>query len=332
MSSPWQWLYGTAHRLRRRWWASRRLHLPRPVVSIGNLHWGGSGKTPLTAATAAHLVEAGYRVAILSRGYGRRDQQVRVVSIGEGPLLGPSLAGDEPVLLAGEVPGAAVVVGPERYAAGRVAMQRLDPPPDVFILDDAFSHLALARDVDLLVLPASDPLGGGRLWPSGRLREPLAASVHADAILLSGGTQGDAEAVGKELESVGFAGRAFGCERRFDAPRRITGEEVAEGSRVLLVSGIARPEEFESAVGRLDLDVLGALVFPDHHDYPPDTLREITAAFEESTADFLLTTAKDRVKLLGRLDLPLAELPLRAIPEEMFWRWLDARMAELAPR
>jgi tetraacyldisaccharide 4'-kinase len=191
--SPWQLLYGAAHRLRRKWWARRRFHLPRPVISVGNLHWGGSGKTPLTAAIARHLLAAGYRVAVLSRGYGRQDKRTRIVSIGEGPLLGPKLAGDEPVLLAGEVPGAAVVVAPERFRAGRHAMERLDPPPDVFLLDDGFSHLALARDVDLLVFPSSEPLAGARLWPGGRLREPLAAAEHADALLLSGGSQEDAE-------------------------------------------------------------------------------------------------------------------------------------------
>jgi len=326
--SPWQWLYSGAHKLRRRWWSRRSRRLPRPVISIGNLHWGGTGKTPLTAAIASHLVEAGYRVAILSRGYGRKDRQVRVVSTGEGPLLGPSLAGDEPVLLAGEVPGAAVIVAPERYLAGRHAMERLDPPPDLFLLDDGFSHLSLARDLDLLVFPASDPLGGGRLWPGGRLREPLTAIRHADAILV-GGSSADSEAMSRALEPFGLNGPAFHCERRFDSPRHVDSRIVAPGSRILLVSAIARPGDFEAVVSGLDLEVSDVITFPDHHAYPPPSLQEIHSAFEASGAQVVLTTSKDRVKLLGRLDCPLAELPLQAAPAESFWPWLDGRIASL---
>ncbi len=330
--SLWQGLYGAAHRLRRRWYRDRRSILPRPVISVGNLHWGGSGKTPLTAAIATRLVSDGYRVAILSRGYGRRDRQVRVVSIGEGPLLGPGLAGDEPVLLAGEVPGAAVIVAPERYEAGRHAMERLDQPPDLFLLDDGFSHLRLARDLDVLVMPADDPLGGGRLWPGGRLREPLAATAHADALLLNGGSQTAADELAESLRNFGFAGPGFGCARLFEPPRQVTGEPVPPGARVHVVSAIARPRVFEKAVRDLDVEIAGAMIFPDHHAYPEASLREIRAAVEGSGAELVLTTAKDRVKLLGRLDLPLAELPLRAVPDESFWAWLAERMTEIVPR
>jgi tetraacyldisaccharide 4'-kinase len=330
--SPWQALYAGGHRLRRRWFDARAARLPRPVISIGNLHWGGSGKTPLTAAVAAHLVSRGRRVAILSRGYGRKDRQVRIVSTGDGPLLGPSVAGDEPVLLAGEVPGAAVIVAPRRYDAGRHAMERLDPPPDLFVLDDGFSHLALARDLDLLVLPSADPLGGGRLWPSGRLREPLASAATADALVLSGGSQSAAAAVAATLGTFGFSGPGFGCERLFAPPRRVTGEPLADGARVLLVSGIARPAEFESAAACRGLTIVAALSFDDHHRYPEASLREIDAAFRSAGAEVVLATAKDRVKLLGRLDLPLAELPLSVAPDPAFWPWLDARVGAFESR
>ena len=108
--SPWQLLYGAAHALRWRWWAGRARRLPRPVVSVGNLHWGGAGKTPLVAALGRHLRDRGLAVAVLSRGYPSRGSGVRLVSHGEGPLLGPRVAGDEPVMLAGELTGVAVVV------------------------------------------------------------------------------------------------------------------------------------------------------------------------------------------------------------------------------
>ena len=343
--SPWQRLYAAAHRLRRRWYRARARHLPLPVISVGNLHWGGGGKTPLVAAVAAHLRQRGLAVCILSRGYGRRGGgDVRIVSRGDGPLLTPAEAGDEPVLLAGELPGVAVVVGADRHRAGLEALARLRPAPELFLLDDGFSHLGLHRDLDLLAFPAADPFGGGRLWPGGRLREPLAASARADAALLTGtpepggtaageaagkaaGGPGPGAALAAALRPYGFTGPGFACALRAGAavlhgPAGIV--PLAAGSRVLLVSAIARPEQFAATVRELDFAVMAELRFPDHHTYPPASLARIAARAAASGAAAVLVTAKDRVKLLGRLAAPLAELPVAAEPEPAFWTWLDA--------
>ena len=357
--SPWQLLYGGVHRLRRRWYRGRARRLPRPVISVGNLHWGGGGKTPLTAALAAHLRDRGLHVCILSRGYASRGRGVRVVSVGDGPLLGPTVAGDEPVLLAGELPGVAVVVGADRHRAGLHALVRLAPPPDLFLLDDGFSHLALARDLDLLVFPAADPFAGGRLAPAGRLREPLAATARADAVVLTGleppaaggegagnrgGGGGDDAGkggggwagLGSELAAAlrpyGFRGPGFASATRLLSPiwRGSGGPRpLAPPVRVLLVAGIARPERFFAAVRGLGFTIAGALAFPDHHPYPDDSLAAIRAAFSAGGAEAVLATAKDQVKLLGRLDLPLAELPVVAEPEPAFWTWLGERLAAI---
>jgi len=335
--SPWQLLYGAAHRARRRHWAQRAERLPRPVVSVGNLHWGGTGKTPLTAAVARHLRDrpgGGLRVAILSRGYKSRGDGVRVVSTGrpgEGPLLPPSVAGDEPVLLAGELPGVAVLVCPDRAAAGRHALAHLDPPPDLFVLDDGFSHLRLARDVDLLALPMADPFGAGRLAPSGHLREPLASSAFADAVLLTGAgptppTAELAREVGRALVPFGFHGEAFAAPTRVEDARWVTGGPVERGTRVVLVSGVARPEGVRRAAESAGLTVVSELRFGDHHAYPAGSLVKIAERAEASGAAAVATTSKDRVKLLGRLDLPLAEIPVRAEPEPSFFDWLDRRL------
>jgi tetraacyldisaccharide 4'-kinase len=325
-SSPWQLLYGGAHRLRSRWYRSRSRHLPRPVVSIGNLHWGGTGKTPLVAAVAGHLRDRGLAVCILSRGYASRGRGVRVVSTGEGPLLGPLLAGDEPVLLAGELPGVAVVVGPERFDNGMAALRRLPKPPDLFLLDDGFSHLGLARNLDIVAFPASDPFGGGRLLPSGRLREPLASIGRAHAVVLTGaGSAEDGRELAESLRHYGFTGPGFASFTRPGQPRWI-GEargELAAGSKVFLVTAIARPERFVKTARDLGFEVAGELRFPDHHPYPAPSLDRIADAFRSSGAAAVLTTAKDGVKLLGCLDVPLAELPVRAEPEPGFWGWLD---------
>lgn len=335
--SPWQRFYGAVHRARRRRWSTRAARLPRPVISIGNLHWGGTGKTPLTAAVARHLRDragGGLRVAILSRGYKSRGEGVRVVSAGrpgEGPLLPPSVAGDEPVLLAGELPGVAVLVCPDRAAAGRHALAHLDPPPDLFLLDDGFSHVRLARDVDLVALPVTDPYGGGRLAPSGRLREPLASVAGADAVLLTGvaptpPTGELAREVARALAPFGFRGESFAAPTRVGEARWVTGGVVEPGARVLLVSGVARPEGVRHAAEEAGLTVVSELRFGDHHAYPDASLARIVERARAAGVAAVATTSKDRVKLLGRLDLPLAEIPVRTEPEPSFYDWLDRRL------
>jgi tetraacyldisaccharide 4'-kinase len=329
--SPWQLFYGGAHGLRRRWYRDRAARLPRPVVSVGNLHWGGSGKTPLVAAVAAHLRDRGLSVCILSRGYASQGRGVRVVSAGEGPLLGPLVAGDEPVLLAGELPGVAVVVGPDRYQAGLQALQRLDPAPNLFLLDDGFSHLRLHRDLDLVAFPAADPFGGGRLFPSGRLREPLASASRAHAAILTGvsGTDSQGAELAEALRPHGFKGPGFASRTVPGETRGADGSPVPPGQRVFLVTAIARPESFAATVRSLGYEIMGELRFPDHHRYPPASLARIAEAWRTSGAEAVLTTAKDRVKLHGRLDLPLAELPIRAEPEPAFWEWLDREIERI---
>jgi len=301
------------------------------VVSVGNLHWGGSGKTPLVAAVAAHLRDRGLAVCILSRGYASQGRGVRVVSVGEGPLLGPLLGGDEPVLLAGELPGVAVVVGADRHRAGLHALRRLSPPPDLFLLDDGFSHLALRRDLDLVAFPAADPFGGGRLLPSGRLREPLAAMSRAHAAILTGlrDHDGSGAALAAALRPYGFKGPGFTSVTRAGTPRRIGGGELSAGARVFLVTAVARPEAFAEMVQGRGLEIAGELRFPDHHRYPPASLSRIVEAWRKNGAEAVLTTAKDRVKLHGRLDVPLAELPIRAEPEPAFWEWLDGEIERI---
>ena len=330
-SSPWQLLYGGAHRLRRQWYRTRARRLPRPVVSVGNLHWGGSGKTPLVAAIAAHLRDRGTAVCILSRGYASQGRGVRVVSTGEGPLLGPLVAGDEPVLLAGELPGVAVVVGPDRHRDGLQALRRLEPAPDLFLLDDGFSHLRLHRDLDLVAFPAGDPFGGGRLLPSGRLREPLAAMVRAHAAILTGvpEIERQGETLAEALRPYGFTGPGFASRTVPGSPERIDGGDLQSGARVFLVTAIARPEAFAATVRSLGFEIAGELRFPDHHRYPPASLARIAEAWRTSGAETVLTTSKDRVKLHGQLDVPLAELPIRAEPEPAFWQWLDGEIGRI---
>lgn len=189
--SAWQRFYGRVLRYRRQRAARTAKRLPRPVLSVGNLHWGGGGKTPITAAIARHLRDSGHQVVILSRGHGRKSTGPLIVSRGQGAEVPVDISGDEPALLA-RLKGVAVVVGERRFAAGTLALSTL--PCDIFLLDDGFSHVRLARDLELLLFPAAAPLGGGLLLPSGRLREPLHAVQHANAVLLTGLSVGETAA------------------------------------------------------------------------------------------------------------------------------------------
>ncbi len=178
-------LYGHATQIRRSYYRhapARRRRLTRPVVSVGNLTVGGSGKTPAVAALARLLLARGERPAILSRGYGRRQQTggVVVVSDGTGALVPVEASGDEPQLLARTLPGVPVLVAASRYAAGRLAEERFDCT--VSLLDDGFQHVRLERDVDLLLVSAADL--DDRVLPAGRLREPLSAARAAHALVV----------------------------------------------------------------------------------------------------------------------------------------------------
>ena len=329
--SPWQLVYGAL--LARR---ARRLHrnaarLPRPVVSIGNLHWGGGGKTPLTMAVAAHLRDAGRAVAILSRGYLRRSRGALVVSAGDGPLLSVDEAGDEPYLMASALAGVAVVVAERRLDAGRLALAALPRAPEILLLDDGFSHLALARDLDLLVFPAAEPWGRGRLAPRGFLREPLAAVARADAAVVTGGEPGEGDELARELGRFGFTGPGFASSTVALAPVWLDGAPVPAGTRVYALAAIAHPESFFAAAERSGLLIAGREGFRDHWRYSDLDLRDLDRAARAAGAEAILTTAKDRPKLSGRTALPLAVLPIEARPEPAFWRWLEAQLARLEP-
>lgn len=304
----------------------RAERLPAPVVSVGNLHFGGGGKTPFTIALARHLQQRGLAVAILSRGYRRASRGPVLVSRGAGPILSWRAAGDEPYLLAEELPGVAITVAERRVAAGRLALERLDRQPDLFLLDDGFSHVALARDLDLLLFPADDPFARGRLAPAGRLREPLAAARHADAVVLTSArddAEGAGEALAGALRAHGFLGPGFASRTERVPP------SLPAGARAVAVAGIARPAPFFRDLEGDGLEVVARLAFPDHHAYPDESIARIEGAFRRHQATAVVTTLKDAVKLVGRLSPPLAVVRVSALPEPAFWSWFDKRLERL---
>ncbi len=322
-------LYGAASARRRRWYAadpSRRRTLAKPVVSVGNLRVGGTGKTPVVRYIARLLADAGRKPAILSRGYGRRrpSRGATVVSTGAEVVAGLDAAGDEPLMLALALPGVAVVVGASRYACGLEA-ERLGA--DVHVLDDGFQHLELARTVDFLLVDEDDL--GDHPMPFGRLREPIASATAADALLVTAGYD---SAVRRIADAFGVA-TAFRVSRVIGAPRMVSNGEsvvVPPDARVFGLAGIARPERFFTDLDGTGWRVVGTMVFRDHHPYTARDVARITAEARAHAASIVLTTEKDAVRLAARDlgDLPCAYVPLVTTiePADAFRRWLLDRV------
>lgn len=324
-------LYGAAAAWRRSWYTrepSRQRRLDRPVVSVGNLRVGGSGKTPIVEYIARLLVAAGERPAILTRGYARRvaNDGVTVVSDGTRVLAGLDSAGDEPLMLAASLLGVPVLVGADRYLSGRLAERRLGAT--VHLLDDGFQHLQLARDVDLLLVSEEDL--DDRPLPAGRLRERLTAAASADAALVTAGYDSAAERIAR---GCGIA-RAFRVTRAIGAPRQLTGARdtvvVPPASRVFVVAAIARPDRFVADIAAAGWEISGVLSFRDHHRFAARDLRRIDAEARAKGSAVVLTTEKDAVRLaacpLG--DLPIASVPLvvGVEPADGFRDWLLDRI------
>ncbi len=322
-------MYGAAGAWRRRWYRreARRLRLDRPVVSVGNLSVGGSGKTPLVAHLAALLARAGERPVILSRGYGRADPRpgVTVVADRSRILAEVAAAGDEPLMLARMLPGIPVVVGASRYRAGRAAEASLDPT--VHLLDDGFQHLQLARDVDLVVITEQDL--DDRVLPAGRLREPLASAAEADAAVLAA----DGTEAAERLAQAAGVETVFRLARRLGAPRFLSNAcgEPATSEPVFAVAGIARPERFFGDLAAAGWTIAGRVAFPDHHPFTARDAARIARAARAAGARAVVTTEKDAVRL-ERVDLdgmPVAVVPLvvSVEPADRFADWLLARLS-----
>ena len=319
-------MYGAAAAWRREWYARdrRRRYLERPVISVGNLSVGGSGKTPMVEYIARVLIERGERPAILTRGYARQRPQDGVTVVSDGTQLCASLevAGDEPLMLARAVPGAVVLVGANRYLSGRLAERRLHAT--VHILDDGFQHLELARDVDLLLV--SDDDLADRPLPAGRLRERLAAASVADAVLVTATYDSAAERISRAVKVP----TVFRVTRTIGAPRMVGGARdsvvVPPDSRVFVVTGIARPDRFEADVASAGWQIAGVMAFRDHYPFDARDVRRIAAAAQAARSAIILTTEKDAVRLsacdLG--DLPIASVPLifAVEPAARFREWL----------
>jgi len=324
-------LYGGAVRLRaslfdRGWLRSESV--AAPVLSVGNLVAGGTGKTPVTLLVARILVEAGMRPAIVSRGYGgRRAEDPLVVSDGNAvnPEATAEKAGDEPAMLARLLSGVPVVVARRRVEGARLAISRLGAGS--IVLDDGYQHFALRRDFDLVLLDAAAPFDNGRTLPAGLLREGPAALARADAVAISGRasdqeaaesssavglfpTPGlDPEAIMRwtrpgtplfhfAIEPTLLVG-ASEPDRRAGAIAEVRDSRWFAGMRVVAFAGIARPHRLADDLRRLGAEVVSFHPYPDHHVFTADDIRKILGAVDAFGFGASATTEKDLARLRG---------------------------------
>lgn len=311
-------IYGSAVALRNRGFdrdPSRAGKLPVGVVSVGNVTVGGSGKTPVTAAVARALLARGDRVAVLSRGYGRRSREPYVlVSDGKSIQASVEQAGDEPLELARGIAGLAVAVGPDRLECGRKLLDALGP--HIVVLDDGFQHRRLQRDLDLVCFDAGESERALRLLPLGRLREPLTSLARAHAVIVTRCPEGGGPpeelrarllaAAGREIPILRARSRRTGF-LRVDGPALEISEDAFRDRPVGVLLGIARPER---VLESLPAQVVFRRLRRDHHWW---SLAEVQALAEQARgagAEALLTSGKDAVKLRKVAAHAEKELPL----------------------
>lgn len=312
-------LYAAVARRRREWYAAHpeaRRRLRRPVISIGNIAAGGRGKTPLTALVARLLLEAGERPAVLSRGYARTDVQEGAVVVRDASGIRADLAraGDEPLMLARQLPGAIVITSPDRYVGGRLAEHHLGAT--VHVLDDGFQHFQIDRDADIVLVTSGD-LEADTL-PAGRLREPADVLRAADVIV-----------------ALDAMERPFGHADFFYATRR-QGDPIFDPAgvheRVLAFAGTAEPEAFFASLESQAFTVRGTRAFRDHHPYSRKDVGALIAQARSSGATALVTTEKDYVRLLPHrpIALPVGFVPLtmKVEPSDVFVRRLASSLAD----
>ena len=308
-------IYGAATRARLALYRARVLTVHKvdaPVISVGNITAGGTGKTPLVEWLARTCAREGRKVCVLTRGYGRVDEGQRiVVSDGERVLADARAGGDEPRLLAEKLRGlAAVVADADRVAAARWAHTELGS--DLFILDDGFQHLRLARDLNIVTVDATTPWGGGHLLPRGRLREPLTGLARADCLVITRAEHAR-DLAGLRAEAAQLSGGrpVFVAYTRTLCVRPLATEGAADA---VVPSALAQPAAAFCAIGNpqaffaqargSNIELSFTRTFADHHSYTQTDVDAITHAATEAGAHALVTTAKDAVKL-GALSFAL---------------------------
>ena len=312
----------------------RQRKLDSPVVSVGNITVGGTGKSPTVEYLCKGLLGQNWKPAVLSYGYGGSLRgKFAVVSDGSSVSLAPREAGDEPVMLATNVPGVPVLVCRDRVKSGRIAVGHFGA--DILVLDDGFQVWKVHRDLDIVLLNADNPLDNGRTLPAGRLREPLTALRRADCIVATGiqAPREREDILTKVLRAAPTTPVYFG---RFCPSVVISlsygSESPVErirGKKVFALSSIANPASFEKTLTEAGAVIVGREALPDHHLYAAKDIARINRGATEGNAELVVTTDKDAVKLDARqFTVPVMRLgiELKLDDETGFWEFVARRI------
>jgi len=329
--------YALGMRLRNQMFRSgmrKTCSLSVPVVSVGNITVGGVGKTPLVEYVVRFYLEKGLKTAVVSRGYGRKSKvEPLVVSRGDGPCVSAEDGGDEPVMLAGRLPELSVVVGGDRVKAGTAAIDECGA--EIIILDDGFQHIRLARDLNICALDGSRPLGNGRVFPAGPLRESPSNLTRADFLFFTratGVTELDARGKlcekARAFEEIPCAGGTLKATGITNLRTREKGDkDVLKGESVIAVSGIGSPDSFERTLEHLGAKVSEHFALPDHYFYTEDNIEEIVRTASQRNCKKIVTTMKDAVRLESLLnDKPTRGVDILVLNTEMTILWNEDRL------
>lgn len=304
------------------------------TISVGNITVGGTGKTPMVSFLAEKFQGQGKKVAILSRGY-KRDSSSGIEVVSDGLKIKSSVrqGGDEPYLLAKNLPGVAVIVGKNRFSSGNYAIRELKS--EVLILDDGFQHRRIARNVDIVLVDSTNPFGNGQLIPRGRLREPPGELKRADILVLTRTDQAeDLETLRETLKKINSQALFLETVHRGEGwvdfkTRKKVGLEELSGKKALALSSIGRPQAFEETLKSLGVLVVEKARFLDHYWYKKEDLRSVEEKAQAKGAEFILTTQKDAVRIPGdyRAELKIYYLKIKleitkgeAELKERLWR------------
>ena len=278
-------------------------HLQGKVIGVGNLTLGGVGKTPAVMMIAELLVKKGHKPVILSRGYkGSLDGKTGIVSDGHVVLLTSDVAGDEPVMMAERLKNIPIIVGSNRYESGKLAEKKFGAK--TFILDDSFQHLALHRDLNILLFDQGRPFGNGQVFPAGDLREPDGQISRADLIMI---TRCKDSQNPKELQDAQVP--IFKSNLHLESFHKLNSDEIIDlenlgEEKILAFCGIGKPDDFFATLEKAELNVCSKKSFPDHYQFNLKDLKSLENDARNEGVKYLVTTEKDAVKLVG-LDITI---------------------------
>ena len=270
-----------------------------PVISVGNIEAGGTGKTPMVISLAQLLIRKGYRVGVLTRGYKRESRGEVIVCSGNGPCVNSRMSGDEPYVIAKSVPGAIIISDKNKTAAGKTAIDKYNC--NVLIIDDGFQHRKLERDIDIVLWDGTrDPLEA-RIIPSGRMRESWAGLKRASIVIITRSGEKNSELASFLLErnpnlEIFYSQTKVVGLIYYSTQKDLKLSEI-ENKRILALCGIGNPKQFFSTIEYLSPKNLTTKTFPDHFKYRAKDLEIISEDANKTAADFIITTEKDAANL-----------------------------------